>query len=304
MARALAAVAIAGLVLGVGGGSAKPAGPQKCLFTIVYDGSAYHYVSSEPVRAGRLVGRALRPGCNDTGGPPPPATPVEAFRFGSATPQVALVVREDRQPNLIVAVPGRCFGFPPGRSHLRCLQTEVRFRGRGYTAVRGSSLPAAGPLGHGTTLGRRVRLRGLRGIDPRIALLRDRTRELLVAHRRCELMPGKDFVRCLRAPLWLSIEGETALRTATIERPGSLLRNVQLPLYLAPHSVADEIVSPQDERLTRTGQLTVDARGRGSTPIAIVDSVDMGSYAVMAQLPSGRMVSVGALYFFSVPRRD
>jgi Family of unknown function (DUF6281) len=302
MARALAAVAIAGLVLGVGGAAGKPAGPQRCLFSIVYDGSVYHYVSSENVKPGRRVGRAVRQGCNDTGGPPPPARPVEAFRFGSANARVALVVREDRQPNLIVAVPGRCFGLPSGRSYLRCLQTEIRFRGRGYTAVRGVPLPAAGPLGPGTTHGRPVRLRGLRGIDPRIALLRDGTRELLVAHRRCELMPGKDFVRCLRAPLWLSIEGETAIRTATIERPGSLLRNVQLPLYLAPDEVADEIVSSQDERLTRTGHLAVDGRGRGSARIAIVDSIDAGSYAVMAELPSRRMVPVGALYL--APRRD
>ncbi len=50
--------------------------------------------------------------------------------------------------------------------------------------------------------------------------------------------------------------------------------------------------------------LDLDAKGRGSGRIAIVDSVDSGSYAVMAELPGGRMAPVGALYAWKTPRRD
>jgi hypothetical protein len=77
-----------------------------------------------------------------------------------------------------------------------------------------------------------------------------------------------------------------------------------LRLFLAPDAAPDAITSPDDERLTPTGRLAVDGKGRGSTRIAIVDSVETGSYAVMAELPRGRMVVVGALYVWKTPRRD
>jgi Family of unknown function (DUF6281) len=303
MAKALAAAAIAGLVLGVGGASGKPVAVRKCLFTIHYDDSVYYAVSSENVTPGRRVGRAFRQSCNDIGGPPPPARPVEAFRFGSANPRVALVVSEARRPHLIVAVPGRCSGYAPERSYLRCLQTEVRFRGRGYTAVRGVPLRAARTLAPGVSRGRTVRLRAIQGIDPRIAVLRASTRELLVAHRRCEFQPSdRNFARCLRSPLWLEITGEGRFRTGLVDAPGALVRSSELPLYLAEDAIADQIVSAADERLTPAGRLTVDGRGRGTARIGIADSAVSGLLAVVAQLPGGRMVVVGSLW--NPPRRD
>lgn len=302
MARLLAAATIAALALGVGGAAADSTAGAKCLFSVVYDRSPYHYVSRATVKVGPRVGRALRQGCNDTGVPPPPPTPVEAFRFGKASPRVALVVRENRQPDLIVAVPGRCFGFAAGPAQLRCLQTELRFRGRGYTAVRGLALTPARPLGHGTIRGRWVRLRALRAIDPRSGVLLDRTRELYVAHRRCELVPSTDLARCLRSPLWLDVAGEGRFRTATIDRAGALLRSAKLPLYLAENMIADQIASPTDHRLTPAGRLTVDGRGRGSARISIADSAVFGLLAVVAQLPNGRMAVVGV--FWNAPRRD
>jgi Family of unknown function (DUF6281) len=302
MARLLAAATIAGLALGVGGAAADSTAGAKCLYSVVYDGSSYHYVSGATVEAGPRVGRALRQGCNDTGGPPPPPTPVEVFRFGTASPRVALVVRQNRQPDLIVAVPGRCFGSAAHRDRLRCLQTELRFRGRGYTAVRGLALAAARPLGHGTIRGRPVRLRALQGIDSRSAVLLDRTRELFVAHRRCELLPSSDLARCLRSPLWLDIAGEGRSRTATIDRAGSLLRSAGLPLYVAENMIADQIASPTDHRLSPAGRLTVDGRGRGSARISVADSAVFGLLAVVAQLPNGRMAVVGG--FWNAPRRD
>jgi hypothetical protein len=218
---------------------------------------------------------------------------------------VALTVRESGR-DLLLAVPGRCAGFGFTAGYLRCLRTEIRFGGRGYSAMKGRELPRGKALGRGSLGGRPLRLRALEGVDPRIALARaDNPLQLWIAHRRCELGAFDTlFMRCLRAPLWLDISDMGAIRTATIAHPGSLLRGVQLPLYLAPDEVADEVVSAQDERLTRTGNLKVDTNGRGSTQIAIVDSVETGNYGVTAQLPRGRMVVVGALYVWKAPRRD
>jgi hypothetical protein len=67
-------------------------------------------------------------------------------------------------------------------------------------------------------------------------------------------------------------------------------------LFLAPDGVADEMASPDDDRLTPAGRLTVNRKGRGSTSLAIVDSVAEGSYAVVAELPGRRIVVVGGLY--------
>jgi hypothetical protein len=231
--------------------------------------------------------------------------PTTVFSYSSANPRVALTVREGDR-DLLVAVPGRCAGFGFTAGYLRCLRTELLFRGLGYTAMRGRELPRGSALSRGSLGGRAVRLRAIQGVHARIAVARaDKPQQIWIAHRRCEVGAfDKVFMRCLGAPLWLRIGEEGSIRTATITRPGALLREVQLPLYLAPDEAADEIVSPQDERLTRTGLLNVDAKGRGSTQIAIVDSVVTGSYAVMAQLPQGRIVTVGALYFFSAPRRN
>lgn len=307
MARALAAAAIAGLVLGVGIAGGAPTAAQKCAYVVRWDGGTYLYLSRGDVRRGRRVGRGIRPGCNDIGGQPkPPDVPVEVFRFRTASPRVALTVREPGQQVLLVAVPGRCAGFGLGDRYRRCLAAELRFRGRGYSAMRGRALPRARQLGRGSLRGRPVQLEAVHGVDPRIALARrDKPLQLLVAHRRCELGAFSTvFMRCIRAPLWLRIEGSTAIRTGTIERPGSLLSNARLPLYLAPDAQADLVTAPEDERLTRAGHLNVDAKGRGSTRIAIVASLDTGDYAVMAELPSRRMVAVGALYVSNPPRRD
>ena len=306
MARMLAAVVVAGLALGIGGAQGRSTSAQKCLYQVVFEGSTYHLIRTDGIQRGERVGAGVKPGCNDTfPGPPAPDVPITVFRYGSASPRVALTVRESDR-DFLIAVPGRCAGFGFTAGYLRCLRTEVRYRGRGYSAMRGRELPRGKALGRGSIAGRPVPLQAIQGVDPRVAVARAGNRlQIWIAHRRCELGAfDKLFMRCIRGPLWLRISGEGTIRTATVEHPGSLLRNVQLPLYLAPDAVADEIVSAQDERLTRTGQLAVDARGRGSARIAIIDSVDTGSYAVMAQLPQGRMVTVGALSFFSAPRRD
>lgn len=302
MARALWLVALAGLALGVGIAGGTPTAAEKCLYVVHYDGGTYHYAGAAVARGAR-VGRGVRPGCNDTGGPPPPSTLVTVYRYGKASPRVALTVAESGQ-TLLLAVPGRCAGFGFGAGYRRCLQTEVRFGGRGYSAFRGRQLGRSRALGRGSVGGRPVPLQALERVDPRIALARrDRPLEALVAHRRCELPPSDPvFMRCLRSPLWLDITPEGAVRTVTVQRPGALVTNVRLRLFLAADADADAINSPRDERLTPAGQLAVDGRGRGSARIAIVDSVDSGSYAVMAELPAGRMVVVGALW--KAPRRD
>jgi hypothetical protein len=269
------------------------------VYRIVYEGSVYLRVSrdGDDVGPGARIARAVRPGCSDIGGqPPPPAEQVYVFRFGTASPRVALTTREFG--GSIVAVSSRCFGF--GENHggyLRCLQTEVRFRGRGYTALRGLGLSPGRALGQGTIRGRPVRLRAIQGIDPRIAVAQADDPQLsLVAHRRCELPPiYSAFRRCLRAPLWLAIRGDTRIRSATIQAPGSLITGVRLRLFLAPDGVADEITSPDDERLTPAGRLTIDRKGRGTTRITIADAVGEGRYAVVAQLPGRRIVVVGVL---------
>jgi hypothetical protein len=304
MARVLAAGALVGLVLGVSGAGANPSSAQKCIYLVRFEGSAYHYMAAGVAR-GAPVGRGVRPGCNDTGGPPPPDKAVEVYRYGTASPRVALTVAESAQ-NLLVAVPGRCAGFGFSTGYRRCLQTEVRFRGRGYSAFRGRALPRGRALGRGFVGTRRVQLEALQGVDPRIALARrGRPLEALIAHRRCELQPFDAlFMRCLRSPLWLRISPTGSLRSVAIERPGALVRKVVLRLFLAPDADADAITAPDDERLTPTGRLAVDAQGQGSTTIAIVDSVETGSYAVMAELPGERMVVVGALYVWKTRRRD
>jgi hypothetical protein len=301
MARVLAASALVGLVLGVSGAGAEPSSAQKCIYLVRFEGSAYHYMAAGVARGAR-VGRGVKPGCNDTGGPPPPDKTVDVYRYGTASPQVALTLA----PNLLLAVPGRCAGFGFSAGYRRCLQTQARFKGRGYSAFRGRELPRARALGRGFIGNRLVQLEALQGIDPRIALARrGRPLEALVAHRRCELQPFDAlFMRCLRSPLWLDISPTGSLRTVTIERPGSLITKVVLRLFLAPDADADAITTPDDERLTPTGRLAVDGKGRGSTTIAIVDSVESGSYALMAELPGRRVVAVGALYVWKTRRRD
>jgi hypothetical protein len=304
MARVLAASALVGLVLGVGGAGAERSTAQKCIYLVRFEGSAYHYAAADVPRGAR-VGRGVRPGCNDTGGPAPPDRAVDVYRYGTANPRVALTVAESGQ-NLLVAVPGRCAGFGFSAGYHRCLQTEIRYRGRGYSAFRGRALARGRALGRGTVGGRPVALEALRGIDPRIALARrGRPLEALVAHRRCELQPfAPSFMRCLRSPLWLDISPTGSIRTAAVAAPGALVTNVRLRLFLAPDAVADAITTATDERLTPTGVLSIDGRGRGSTRIAIVDSVETGNYAVMAELPSRRIVVAGALYAWRTPQRD
>jgi hypothetical protein len=304
MGRVLAVGALLGLVLGVGGAGAEPSYAQKCIYLVRFEGGAYHYAAAGVIRGAR-VGRGVRPGCNDTGGPAPPDRAVDVYRFGTASPRVALTVAESGQ-NLLVAVPGRCAGFGFSTGYRRCLQTEIRFQGRGYSAFRGRQLARGRALGRGSVGRRTVALELLKGIDPRIALARrGRPLEALVAHRRCEFQPFDPiFMRCIRSPLWLDITPTGSLRTAAIERPGALVQNMQVRLFLAPDAIADAITAPDDERLIPTGVLNIDGRGRGSTRIAIVDSVDTGSYAVMAELPGRRVVVVGALYVWKAPRRD
>ncbi len=197
MARVLALGALVVALLGAGVAGGRPVTAQRCAYVVRYDGGDYHYAAAGVARGAR-VGRGVRPGCSDTGGPPPPDRAVAVFRYGTASPRVALTVSESGQ-NLLVAVPGRCAGFGFGAGYRRCLQTEVRFRGRGYTALRGRALPRGPALGRGFV--------ALRGIDPRIALARrGRPLDVLVAHRRCELPAFSTlFMRCLRAPLWLDI---------------------------------------------------------------------------------------------------
>jgi hypothetical protein len=292
------------LVLGVGGAQGDPSSTQKCIYLVRFDGSDYHAMAAGVARGAR-VGRGVKLGCYDPARPPPPATPIEVYHYGTASPQVALTVAEPAQ-NLLVAVPGRCAGFGFDAGYRRCLQTDVRFRGRGYSAFRGRELPRGRPLGRGSVGSRPVALEALKGIDPRIALARrGKPLEALIAHRRCELQPfDLIFMRCLRSPLWLDIAPTGKLRRAAVERPGALITNVRLRLFLAPDAIADTITSPDDERLTPAGVLNVDAKGYGSTTIAIVDSVESGSYALMAERPGERMVVVGALYVWKTPQRD
>ena len=89
---------------------------------------------------------------------------------------------------------------------------------------------------------------------------------------------------------------------ATVKRPWALVRDVELPLYLAEDLIADQIMSPADHRLTVAGRLRVDGIGRGPTTIAVADSAVLGLLGVVAQLPSGRLVVVGS--FWNAPRRD
>jgi hypothetical protein len=298
MAKAfLLAAAVAGLLFLPSTGGTEPGAQQRCVSSLLYKGSVYRYrpMEAENIVPRRPIGLALRPGCSDIGGvPPPPAKRVEAFRFGTASPRVALTTREVGAP--VYAVSSRCFGFAR-EEQLGCLQTEIRFRGRGYTALRRLGLLPGGALGEGQVRGRPVRLRAIQGIDARIALARaDEPETTFVAHRRCELQPlYPNFKRCLRAPLWLAVRGHTQVRTATIQSPGALLTSVRMRLFIAPDGVADQIASPDDERLTPAGVLAADRKGRGSTTIAIVDSVGDGLHAVLAQLPGRRVVVVGAL---------
>lgn len=302
MARVLALGALVGLVLGAGVAGGRPVTAQRCLYVVRFDGSDYHYAATGVTRGPR-VGRGVQPGCNDTGGTPPPDRPVDVYRYGRASPQVALTVAESGQ-NLLVAVPGRCAGFGSGSAYRGCLQTTLRLRGRAYSAFRGRALARGPSLGPGSVAGRPVQLVALRGVDPRIALARaGRPLEALIANRRCELQPFETaFMRCIRSPLWLDISPSGKLRNVTVERPGALVRNQQLRLFLAPDRIAEAITSPTDERLTPTGVLSVDTAGHGSTRIAIVDTVDAGSYAVLAQLAANRVVVVGELSV--APRRD
>jgi hypothetical protein len=298
MAKAfLLAAAVAGFVHLPSTGGTEPGAQQRCVSSLLYEGSVYRYrpMDAENLVPRRPVGLALRPGCSDIGSvPPPPAKRVEVFRFGTASPRVALTTREAGAP--VYAVLSRCFGFAR-EEQLRCLQTEIRFRGRGYTALRSLGLLSGGVLGEGRLRGRPVRLRAIQGIDPRIALARAEEPETtFVAHRRCELQPlYPNFKRCLRAPLWLAVRGHTRVRSATIRSPGALLTSVRMRLFIAPAGVADQITSPDDERLTPAGVLTVDRKGRGSTTIAIVDSAGDGPHAVLAEVPGRRVVVVGEL---------
>jgi hypothetical protein len=75
-----------------------------------------------------------------------------------------------------------------------------------------------------------------------------------------------------------------------------LITSVRIRLFLAPDGVADQIMSSDDERLTSIGGLTIDRKGRGSTRIAIVDSVVAGRYAVIAELSRHQVVVVGGLH--------
>jgi hypothetical protein len=245
---------------------------------------------------GRHLGQAIRPGCwNIRIEPPLPAKRLDVYRYGTASPRVAFTILETGPS--VFAVPSRCFGFER-EDMRRCLETEVRFRGRGYIAMRGLGLAVGGALGEATVRGRPVRLRAVQGIDPRIALAREAEPDtIFVAHRRCDLSPlSSNFKRCLRAPFWLAIRGHMRTRTATIQSPGSLVRSVRMRLFLAPGGVADQITSPGDERLTPAGRLTVDRNGQGSTRLAIANSVVGGRVAVFAQLPDRRLSVVGALH--------
>jgi hypothetical protein len=71
--------------------------------------------------------------------------------------------------------------------------------------------------------------------------------------------------------------------------------NVRLRLFLAPDALADRLISPEDERLTPAGRLTVDRKGRGKTTIGIADALGVGRYAVLAQVPGRQVRIVGVL---------
>jgi hypothetical protein len=304
MRRMLVLVAAAtGLVLLPATGATTPATQQRCSYEVVYEGRVYSsgpIPHERPVRSGARVGRGLRLGCNDIVGRPERPTPVDVFRFGTASPHVALTTRELGFVAR-VAVEGRCFGFggdPDG--YLHCLQTEIRFRGRGYTGTHGPVLPRGERLGHGQIRGQLVPLQATQGIDPRVAVAREDDPQLIfVAHRRCQIWPYQrgvtTFTRCLRAPFWLAIRGHTRTRTATIQSPGSLHTNVRLRLFLAPDAIADQLISPEDERLISAGRLTVDRKGRGKTTIRIADALGVGRYAVLTELPGGQVRIVGVL---------
>jgi hypothetical protein len=299
MTRVFVSVAaVAGLLLVPCTAATAPGAQQRCVDRIVYQGTVYSAsLPRHVVRPGARVGRAVRPGCTDVVGLPlPPTEQVDVFRFGTASPQVALT----NHRGVRFAVGGRCSGFPNRADYHECLQTEVRFRGRGYTGTRGPILTRGGVLGQGRVRGRPVLLHAIEGVDPRIALVReDDPHLILVAHRRCQMSPSgptlTSFTRCLRAPLWLAVRGHGRSRTATIQAPGSLLEGVRIQLFLAPDGVADEITWSQDERLTPAGRLIVDGRGGGTARIQIAESLGAGRYAVVAQLPGRRVIVVGVL---------
>jgi hypothetical protein len=306
MARVLAVGVLVGLAFGVGGAEGRPSSAQKCASVVRFDGSLY-YMWGLRAAAGERVGHGVKLGCNDTGGPPPPAVSADIHRFRTSSPMVAVTVRMRGQPDRLAAVSGRCSGFGFGDGYRRCLATEIRFGGRGYASIRGRALALARDLGTGSLRGRPVRLRSVEGVDPRIAVVvPGEPRRLWIAHRRCELggFESPLFMRCIRSPLWLDISPTGSIRTITVERPGALISDVRLRLFLAPDADADSITTPTDERLTPAGRLDVGANGHGSGRIAIVDSVGTGSYAVMAELPGGRMAVAGALYAWKTPRRD
>jgi hypothetical protein len=300
MTRALVVVAaVALLALAPGIADTSPGAEPKCSTTpLLYEGNAYRYrpMPANDIVPGRHIGQAIRPGCwNIRIVPPLPTKRLNVYRYGTASPRVAFTILEDGPS--VFAVSNRCFGFER-EDMRRCLETEVRFRGRGYIAMRGLGLAVGGALGEGTVRGRPVRLRVIQGIDARIALARDAEPDaIFVAHRRCVLSPlYPNFKRCLRAPLWLAIRGHTLFRTATIQSPGSLVANARLRLFLAPDGVADQITSPDDERLTLAGRLIIDPKGRGSTRIAITNSIGAGRYAVVAELPGRQVVIIGTLH--------
>ena len=88
----------------------------------------------------------------------------------------------------------------------------------------------------------------------------------------------------------------------TVKQPWALVRNVELPLYVAEDLIADQVTSPADERLTPAGRLRVDGAGRGSTTITVADSAAYGLLGVVVQLPNGRLVATSS--FWNPPRRD
>ncbi|TMB84090.1 MAG: hypothetical protein E6J39_04925 [Chloroflexi bacterium] len=83
-----------------------------------------------------------------------------------------------------------------------------------------------------------------------------------------------------RGPVGTIVRGHTAGSGAFAQRVSPL------PTYFVIETATDSVVSPDDVRLVRVGQLVVDASGNGTITF-VVPSLPPGPYALMAYCPLG-----------------
>ena len=91
-----------------------------------------------------------------------------------------------------------------------------------------------------------------------------------------------------RGPAGISVRGHTGGNGAFPQRVSPL------PTYFVEHSAMDSVVSRDDARLARVGQLVVDASGNGTITV-VVPSLPPGPYALMVYCEtSGRWAAAPA----------